>query len=284
MTGKSSIQTISIFIFNFLKVTYMKKRFLTLLFVAMLSSTVAAQHSDIEFGFDDFDSPTAVVLEQDERTSEGFQIFESAFEEDAFSAGLFNTDDPGFATVDETATGGPLLRFNPDDQVFLRVLDASAESNVGVGYVNFYNPETDTLEASGRVSVGGDATSATDDAIFNGAGIESGDISQLIEVGMSDSTGDPGGIHDHLVFDILDDDSAAFGAYGLLVQVDAVSITDTISSDPFWLIFNHQLDEDIFDTSALAAFGVTAVPEPASGTLVLGVAGAILSRRRRRLL
>lgn len=233
-----------------------------MLLVAALSSVAVAQHSDIEFALDDFNNPTGIVVTGDEFTSEGIQFFESEFEEDPFTAGLFSTEDPGFEG-----------EVNAGDLAFLRILDASVESSFGVGFVNYFNPNTGALEASGRISVEQDQTTATSDLILSGGSIESGDNPQLASVG--DSVGEA---HDHLVFDLLDDSSAPFGAYGLLAQLEV----NDVESDPFWIIINHQLSEEDFEGPALAAFGVSAVPEPAAAILLMGVTGAILTRRRRR--
>jgi hypothetical protein len=253
----------------------MTKTLLTLAFVAMLSSVSVAQHSDVEFGYDDIANPTAIIIENDETTIEDIQFFESEFE-DEFNNGNFSSDEPGFATNDLES-----LLFNSGDAVSLRVLDASTVSSFGQGFVNFYDPTNDSLGASGRISVGNSAPGAPPAAIFDGA---THDASSGVNLQLIETADDDGDIHNHLVFDLLDDATAPAGAYGLLVEVDATDTAgSTITSDAFWIIINHQLEEDVFETSALGAFGVTAVPEPASGAILIGIAGAILVRRRKRL-
>ena len=248
--------------------------FSTLIVAVCSTQSVWAQHSDVEFGYDDTAAPTAIIIENDNVTSEGIQVFESGFEElDPFNAGDFSADEPGFTT--EAAEG---LLFNEGDQIFINALDASAHSIFGVGYVNFYNPNTGMLEAANRVSIV-DNTAGTTDRILDGT-MASGDTLQFL--GSVDSDGD---LHDHVVFDLLDDDTAPAGAYGILVDIqadfaDADGTTDLVS-DPVWFIFNHQLSEEDFENLALPSFGLSAVPEPGSFAVLFAGAACLLTRRRR---
>ena len=255
----------------------MTKRLLAVAFLAMLTSSAVAQHSDVEFGYDDASNPMSIVIENDELTSEGIQFFEAEFEPDVFNTngGRFSADEPGFAT--EPAEG---LIFNPNDVVGVRVLDAanSGHSSLGAGFVNFYDPNSGSsaLQAFGELEV--EATNGS--FTFNGA---SGTSDTMVIGIADDSANDPGGIHDHLEF-FLQDTNAPEGAYGLLLEAIATSPSnDVVTSDPFWFIFIHDQNGTGFEDDALGAFGVTAVPEPASGALLIGVAGAILVRRRKRL-
>ena len=258
----------------------MTKTLCTLLLVGALSSVSYAQHSDIEFGYDDHTNPTEIEIEQPNVTSEGIMFFESEFER-AIASDPWASDEPGFATVDEM---GELLRFNPGDNIWLTALDASdtTYSSIGVGFVNFFNPVTGVLEAAGEITIQEDFTGTTMDLILNGDSITSGDNPQLIGVADSAST-DPGGIHDHVEFELTGD---TVGAYGILFQVEAdfagTSAETDLTSDPFWIIINRGLDEDTFEGAALEAFGVAAVPEPASAIVLTGALGAMLVRRRRR--
>ena len=242
--------------------------------VASLSTSVMAQHSDIELGYDNTSSPTAFIIENDNVTVEGFQFFEAEFDE---FLGDFFTEDPGFATND--AEG---LLINSGDLIWLNFLDASTTSSFGVGYVNYYDPNTEMLHAIGRMQVTDNGGGGTADLILNGSTIESGVNPQLLGAGDID-----GDLHDHLTFDLLDDGTAPFGAYGLLVQLqadfDSPDGNIDLSSDPFWIIFNHGMDEEDFETYALPAFGVAAVPEPGSATLLaLGGVALIAIRRKRK--
>jgi len=254
---------------------------LSLLMVTALSTSAFGQgHSDIEFGYDDHTDPMAIEIEQPNVSSEGFQFFESEFEQ-ATTSDPWETDEPGFETIDEM---GELFRFNPGDNVFISVLDASVESTFGVGFVNYFNPGTGLLEASGEITVGEDLTVATDDLVLNGGSITSGDNPQLLGIGDSVASGDPGGVHEHLGFELTGD---TVGAYGLLLRVD-VDFAGTSSdidlvSDPFWVIINRGLDEDTFEGAALGSFGIVeGVPEPTSAVVLTGVFGALFVRRRRR--
>ena len=93
----------------------MKKNLFASLATLLFASIGFAQedvHSDIEFGYDDFEAPQAVLVESDELTSEGIQITEGDF----ITLGLETfADNPGFITpLDEG------LRVNPDDRITVR--------------------------------------------------------------------------------------------------------------------------------------------------------------------
>jgi len=225
-------------------------------------------------------APTAIDIEQPNVSSEGIMFFESEFEQ-ASALDPWETDEPGFETIDEM---GELFRFNPGDNIWITVLDASVESTLGVGYVNYFNPTTMALEASGEITVGEDLTVATDDLVLNGGSITSGDNPQLLGIGDTIASGDPGGIHEHVGFELTGD---TVGAYGLLLQVEAdfagTSADIDLVSDPFWVIINRGLDEETFEGAALGSFGIVeAVPEPTSAVVLTGVFGALFVRRRRR--
>ena len=253
------------------------KTFISALALMLPATMLLAQHSDIELGYDSTSSPTAFVLENDDVTSEGIQIWESEFERDpSLPAGTddFGSNEPGFATA-----GDEGLLLNAGDEIFLTALDASVHSGLGVGYVNFFNPTTGMLEASGRLAIN-DNGGGTTDLILDGASVESGDIKQFIDI--ADSAGD---IHDHVVLDLLDDDTAPAGAYGILFQLESdfatADGTTDLTSDSFWIVWNHKMDNGAFRNDALLAFGFTAVPEPGSATVLSILAGALILRRRR---
>ena len=159
-------------------------------------------------------------------------------------------------------------------------MDAAAYSDFGVGYVNFYNPLTNSLQATGSLAIYDNSTQ-TDDLILDGLLI-SGSNPQFVDFG--DSSGD---IHDHVVFDLLNDATASFGAYGIMFQLQSdfatADGTMDLSSDPFWIIFNHGMSSSDFDNFALPAFGVgAAIPEPGTGVVLLALCGVVMGRRRVR--
>jgi len=232
------------------------------LFVTSLicvSSSLFAQHSDLEFGYDDATSPSAFTLSPlsfDATTADGIILADGEFRElDPFSPGDFSADQPGFTT--DSSAG---LLVNQGDNIMINVLDAAVHSDFGVGYVNFFNPATDALEASGRLSLV-DNTSSTGNLVLDGASIESGINPQFIGAG-----GSAGSIHDHIKIDLLDDAAAPMGAYGILVQLQSdFAPTDgaiDLSSQPFWLVFNRGMSDSDFESLALLEFGVGAVSQP----------------------
>ena len=247
--------------------------------VSLLAVNAYAQHQhagDIEFGYDNLATPTELEVEAVELTTEGIMIFESEFEElDPLAPGDFSADEPGFTTND-----GEGLLVNPGDAIFLNFLDASAHSSVGVGYVNYYNPGTNMLEelfGLNQIAVL-DNSAGTADLIL-GSSI-SGDNPQFL--GLGDGDGD---VHDHVVFDLLNDASMPLGAYGLLLEMQSdFAVLDgnmDLTSDKFWIVFNHGMDEEDFENLAIPAFGTSAVPEPGAATVLLFATSMVAFRRRR---
>ena len=244
--------------------------------LAMVSTNLFAQHSDVEFGYDSLASPTEIEIEAFDFTTDGFMYFESEMEElDPFNEGDFSSDEPGFATND--AEG---LLVNPGDAIWINALDASVLSSFGVGYVNYYNPSTDELESFGRIRIEGNSA-GLDDLFLNAGSIESGPNPQFI--GLADNAGD---VHDHVIVDLLDDSTSPLGAYGIMFELqgdfDSPDGTMDVSSDPFWIVWNHGMSEEDFDTMALPKYGVSAVPEPGSLSLLAVGAATLFFRRRRR--
>jgi len=140
----------------------MNRLFLAALFAMLFGSLSFAQeemHSDIEFGFEDPSDTSTFEIELTEETDEGILVAEGSF----VPAGAFaTTDNPGFITPVEEDEN---LTVNSGDQVFVRVLDASASDSPttrGAGYINFYVPgtpglqtladSTGTLEIEGNVA------------------------------------------------------------------------------------------------------------------------------------
>ena len=228
--------------------------FFSTIVLGMMSTNLFAQHAgDVEFGYDGLSSPSSFVIEATDFTTDGIIYFESEMEElDPFFPGDFSSDEPGFTTNESED-----LLVNPGDQIWLNALDASAHSLFGVGYVNYYNPSTDSLEVLGRIGIY-DNSGSTADLRLDGDSIESGINPQFI--GLGDADGD---VHDHLIIDLLDDSSAPIGAYGIMFQLQSnfqkSDGTMNLSSEPFWIILNHGMSETDFDTLALPKFGISSV-------------------------
>ena len=282
----------------------MKKFLLAALVATFLPAICYGQHSDIEFGFTDFNNPTEIEIEITQQTTEGILVAEGEFEE--LFGGDLEADDPGFITPADEG-----LRINVADEINVMFLDgAGANSSIAQGFVTFFNPATGALEpGTSSITISnqfGDSVVLDGETISGGNSIflaEGSDGTEFRADGTPfNNAPDPdeateilgaGEIHNHLTFN-LDDATAQTGAFGILFQFDADfadangdvdSITD-LSSEPLWLIFNNGLSEGPdgdFETLALPAFGVVeAVPEPAAGIVLCAMAGGILSRRRRR--
>lgn len=233
------------------------------------------EHSDIEFGYEN----GALVIEAGEFTTEGIMIFESAFEAlEIDGQPSLGADEPGF----DTPVGEGLV-VNPQDTAWLNVLDASEYSSVGVGYVNYYDPHSGMLELLGlpnQIGIIDNTETGTDDLVIGSSISDIQDNPQFI--GIADDNGE---IHDHVVFDLLNEGSMPLGAYGMLFQLqtdfDFDGIMD-LTSDEFWIVFNHGMTESDFENLAIPAFGPTsgAVPEPGSAA-ILFVAALVFGLRRR---
>ena len=234
-----------------------KMRFLFLLLSITLASApniVSAQLfgiGDIEVGYDTLADPTSVVLGGVVGVStEGIPYFTAdVVVLDPFIVPTdFAADFPGFVTNPQAG-----LVLEPLDLLFIRVLDAREESDAAVGYVNFYNPATEQLEASGRIAVH-DNSIGTVDLVLNGDSIESGEVDQVQQITPANSAG---GLHRHIEFDFLDDATLPPGAYGVIAQVEtdlnAVDGENVTVSEPFWIIWNHDLTPAEFNV-ALSAF------------------------------
>lgn len=216
-----------------------------------LPSVLFAQHNDIEFGYDNRADPTRFLLSAldfDTTTRDGVLVIRSNMAApDPFAPNDFAADQPGF-----TGNISKDLLVNPGDSIMIKSLDASVHSDFGVGYINYYNPITDSLEATGRIAFK-DNSRATPNLVLNGGSIESGLNPQFIGVANSS-----GYVHDHISWDLLDDNTAPTGAYGLLIQLQSdfspFEGSIDLSSDPVWLVFNHGMSESDFEDKALPRF------------------------------
>ena len=269
----------------------MKTHFLALaLAIPFVATNVFAQHSDVEFGVNDLLNPTELDFEVGAETdgtplvtASGIPFFEADFEivSEPGDPIDYAAEDPGFATAPDEG-----LEVNLGDQLFVNVLDGSSDALFGgLGYVTFYNPVTNALEDSGQINVQ-DNTAGTQDLLLDGASISGTDNPQFVGTQQLDiTTGEPAGFDAHLVFDLVDD--SLIGAFGLFLQLELRSdfAGATFDSDPFLVILNRGLEEDVFEDFAVPAFVnatvATAVPEP--GTLaLLTTAMSCLALRRRR--
>ena len=238
----------------------MKKLIFAALLVSITSSVSYGQHSDIEFGYDDFNNPTTIIIESDELTDDGIQIAEGEFE---LAFGEMISENPGFITVATEDPGGEQV--NAGDQVSVRFLDASENSATGVGYVSFFDASTGEITASTvQLSIASQSDSSvsvlTGDSVVNdvdtvlvGVGSDGTTLSNSPEEDEPNEILAAGEIHNHLVFTL---GRSTPGAYGLLFQFESVPADGgpVITSDPVWLIFNNNLDEEVFEEQAVAAF------------------------------
>jgi len=168
------------------------------------------------------------------------------------TTGILNrfTDDPGFESFPNI--GG-------NDQVSFTLLP----SRFGT-YLTAWDPVSNSILTghSYSLSIGGDVFI---DVTANSGG--------SLVIGEAASNGY---FHEHAPFQLSN--NAPSGAYGLLMtlQTNAVGIE---SSEPFWIIFNYNLDESVFDQGVVAMIGV---PEPGAGLIFLALFTAVGLRRDRR--
>lgn len=231
----------------------MRFHFLILTMTLLSFSTNARAQTfgdnDVFLGYDDVSNPSEIQFTgADGFTMNSVPYFTDFFGvPDPFSPGDFATDNPGFR--DNPSAG---LVVSAGDRIFANVLDASSTPLAGgVGYVNFYNPNTDQLESTGRLEFVS-RSAATPNLIVNGQAVESGDTQRFVQSAGPD-------IHSHILVDLLDDATALPGAYGVLVELQSDfgpahdGVIDA-TSEPFWFIWNHQMSNTEFQNSALPAF------------------------------
>ncbi len=237
----------------------MKNVFYSLAFAAsvfLVNGQLLAQHNDIEFGYDS-GQIFLVTGELTDSSSDAHRIFEANFP----TTGTFAryTDDPGFFS--EVAEG---LGVGPNDLIGLDVVQSG---NFG-SFLTYFDPTTMIISSTGAVITLDNGVSSLE---------ITGTTGGLQAIAEADGVGN---IHDHIDFYLSD--GAAFGAYGILFKMtsDDVSIGN---SEPVWLVFNHGMDEAVFDSQALAAFGkFSAVPEPGSAVLLGMIGLAMFGTRRNR--
>lgn len=254
---------------------------LTLFAVSLFGNAAYAQHAgDIEMWYDDLVNPTQLLFEVGESTSDGIALFEAEFEDEnaAFPGNPpdWQADEPGFDTH-------PSFGLTSGHQIWLNLLDASTESSFGVGLINFYNPVTDALEVDGDLAIlGNDSPAGIGNLIFDDGVMTSGTETLQQFIGVADSDDE---VHEHVVFDILNDDTVPVGAYGFLFELQSHTGTfdgnPDLVSDKFWVVLNRGLSEEDFENLAVPAFGISAIPEPGSAAFLLTGASALFLRRRK---
>jgi len=95
--------------------------------------------------------------------------------------------------------------------------------------------------------------------VLNGGSTETEALPQFIAVGLESGLNfDGADFHQHVDFDLLDDNTTPAGAYGILIQVQtdfspADGIAD-LTSEPLWFIWNHEISGSAFQNLALPAF------------------------------
>lgn len=239
-----------------------KFNWLVALAIGLFVSSAYAQHSDVTF---DVDAGQLVVeAEPHEHEEEGHEeeehsgpvltqsgkyLFESDFGD--FDGGPYATDDPGFATHEETGvlTPGELIGFSV------------------VGALQYWDGFSWTMATDDVVSIEdilGETTTVTSSGATPGA-------SSFIDA--ADSLG---GLHSHVDFSINSD--ADVGAYlieMLLTGFDSTGTTEVyLPSETFYLAFNNGLTEESYE---LGVDAIAAVPVPAAawlfGSALLGLVG-----------
>lgn len=229
---------------------------LLVIVLAFVAVPAMAQHSDVEF---DYQNGEITIHGAASSNLDASWLFEGDFPVSGPSQNF--SSDPGFAS--EVAEG---LGINPGDDIFINFLLSPS-----LGGALHFHDGTSFQSTLASILVE-DNSPATTDLTITAGGFSGGNPAFLQT---ADSIGD---IHSHVDFTLSS--GAAPGAYGILMELQTSS-AGISNSDSFWFVFNHGLDEDLFDDIVLPEFGATSVPEPGSA-VVLGLAAVFLGVRRRR--
>jgi hypothetical protein len=216
-------------------------------------------HSDIEFSY--------VDGKIDVEFGDEGAVFEGEFPTEGVDRQF--TTEPGFGSELEEGLG-----IGAGDQVVYNVLGNLMFWNDG------FKPVPDGVSL--RVVNKPPAPIVPDTVITRDSGVQRGSFTPALNrIGEAESDGD---FHSDLQF-FLEPNGAPdpinpeiFGAYGVMLSLstDAEGIAD---SDPFFLVLNMGLDEELYEEGVEAFAAV--VPEPSGMVLgLLAAAGCVLSRRR----
>ena len=212
------------------------------------------EHSDIEFDVMD-----------------GQLVTEPRIAESEFGDGLlpaYRFDDPGF-DAEGTLPPDSLLGFN------VPTITLGADSRSiwywsGLGDVSFGATPADY---NVRVSHPETAESILIDGISSASGF---DFAQA---------DDAGGIHSHLVFDLVNaaGDGIDPPASGVYLLATSITGTDLTESDPLYWVAASEVDEEIHEAAVEYVYDTLVVPEP-SGLVLAAIASltTLLVRRRSR--
>lgn len=237
--------------------------FLTALaFLLASAATGVAQHehehSDVRFRYE----AGRIVVDPG---PEGW-VFEGHFEVEGIDRQF--TTSPGFNSEIEDGRG-----IGANDTIVYNVLD----------HLMYWNGDFQTApgEAWIRIENNPSAPVVPETMVSATTGVQPGSFDPFRNrIGSAEASG---GFHTHVDF-YLEPNAAPepapeswFGAYGIKMSLstDAPSIAD---SDPFFVVFNFGLDEEVFEDAVLAYAAL--VPEPSTASL-LAIGALLLCARRR---